>query len=189
MRRGIRGRTRSHGKNSHEESQDRAETKNHASTIKKFQFSANGILQEREDLLYLDHRGNSSVGRASASQAERRGFESLFPLKEASARMLFCLLRKGTETEKRVRPTELMHGQRECEKRRRDLTAKLAGPKGERARRKAETASESVPFPAEKKHPKGCFSVCCGKGPKPKRGFDRRSLCTGNASAKSDGGT
>ena len=147
MRRGIRGRTRSHGKNSHEESQDRAETKNHASTIKKFQFSANGILQEREDLLYLDHRGNSSVGRASASQAERRGFESLFPLKEASARMLFCLLRKGTETEKRVRPTELTHGQRECEKRRRDLTAKLASPKGERADAKRRRRANQSLFP------------------------------------------
>ncbi len=28
--------------------------------------------------------GNSSVGRASASQAEGRGFESRFPLKETS---------------------------------------------------------------------------------------------------------
>ena len=157
MRRGIRGRTRSHGKNSHEESQDRAETKNHASTIKKFQFSANGILQEREDLLYLDHRGNSSVGRASASQAERRGFESLFPLKEASARMLFCLLRKGTETEKRVRPTELMHGQRECEKRRRDLTAKLASPKGERADAKRRRRANQSLFPLKRSIRKDAF--------------------------------
>lgn len=90
MRRGIRRRTRPHEKNGHEKCQNSAETKTHTTTIKNFRFSACGILQEREDLLYLCCRGNSSVGRASASQAERRGFESLFPLKEASARMLFC---------------------------------------------------------------------------------------------------
>lgn len=148
MRRGIRGRTRSHGKNSHEESQDRAETKNHASTIKKFQFSANGILQEREDLLYLDHRGNSSVGRASASQAERRGFESLFPLKRSIRKDAFLFVaerdrnrKEGSTDGAYARATRVRKATG------RDLTAKLAGPKGERADAKRRRRANQSLFP------------------------------------------
>ena len=159
MRRGIRGRTRSHGKNSHEESQDRAETKNHASTIKKFQFSANGILQEREDLLYLDHRGNSSVGRASASQAERRGFESLFPLKRSIRKDAFLFVAERDRNRKEGSTDGAYARATRVRKATEGLDREAGEPEGRTSRRKAETASELVPFPAEKKHPKGCFSV------------------------------
>ena len=56
--------------------------------IKNFRF----FVINTADFVYLHfERGSSSVGRASASQAEGRGFESRFPLTRSFSKDLFLL--------------------------------------------------------------------------------------------------
>ena len=55
------------------------------SSKEKIPYICNPIEANAEIAQLVEHRGNSSVGRASASQAEGREFESRFPLIQVAA--------------------------------------------------------------------------------------------------------